>query len=96
MNGAATTTPGDQRDGYIEGKGLARLRVNQLDARRQRASRRREQEIENPLNECEGQDNADADRNAGVDDAFAELIEMLQKRHLPADERIIVVVREGL
>ena len=74
---------GDERHRDVERKRLARLRVNQLDAGRQNLARRREDEIEDGLDEGEGGDDADDDGDAGADDAFSELVEMLQKRHLP-------------
>ena len=84
---------GDQRHRDIERKGLARLGVNQLDAGRQNLARGREDEIEDGPDEGEGGDDSDDDGDAGADDAFPELVEMLQKRHLPLGQRLDIVLR---
>src|SRR2546425_7790376 len=74
----------DERNLDVERKGFAGLRVDQLDAGRQRPPRRREDEVENPVDESEAKQNADGYRDARIDDALPELIEMLEKRHLRA------------
>ena len=74
----------DERNLDVERKGLAGLGVDQLDAGRQRPPRRREDEVEDPVDESETEQNADGDRDARIDDALPELVEMLQERHLRA------------
>ena len=53
MTGAARIDAGDQRDLDVERERLARLRVDHLAAGRQHAARRREQEVEDAVDEAE-------------------------------------------
>ena len=80
---------GDQRDLDVEAEGFARLGVDHLAAGRQQTARRAEQEVGDAVDEGEADHHADGDRQQRVDDALPELVEMLQKGHLPAGGFIV-------
>jgi hypothetical protein len=61
------------------------LCINELDAGWEHAAGGREDEIEDRSDEPERGGDADDDGDTGADDAFPELVEMLQKRHLAFD-----------
>ena len=81
-------------DLHVEGERLSRLRVDHPAAWRQDAARRREKEFGDAVDEEEADQHANRDGQQGMDDALPELVEMLQKRHLPAGS-VFFVRRQG-
>ena len=71
----------DEGELQVQRERFARLREDELAARRQRLHRRRHEERVDLRDERERDENADADRQRRVDDAFPELVEMIEERH---------------
>ena len=104
MSGIAMIRPGEGADLHVQHEGFAALGVNQAAARRQHLLQRQHDEAEDAIDEDEGDDAADDQREDAVDQPFAELVEMVEERHLrpgvfedvgvgELDVRIVVVRR---
>src|SRR5581483_11577852 len=87
---------GDQRDRDVHPERFARLGVDHLDALREDGAGRRQQEVDDLLDEGEADEEADADSDAGAYDADPELLEVLQERHLGFAELFVLVRRKLL
>jgi len=72
----------DPRNGQVEDEGLGRLRVDQVLPGGQPRLQRLHHEVEQLLDEDERDQEAGEDRDGRIDDAFPELVEVLQERHL--------------
>jgi hypothetical protein len=84
IQGDASTTP----------ERFAGLRVNHPAARGQETPRRRQDEVDDRVDEEEAEAHADRDAEHRLHDAFPELVQVLQKRHLSAS--LFIVFEIGL
>ena len=73
---------GQHRDLEAQHERLGRFGVDHRAARRQRGCQRTHDEVEDAIQEDEGDQKAYAHADERPDDAFPELVEVLEKRHL--------------
>jgi hypothetical protein len=91
MTGAADHQARQRRHLQLQHEGFGGLRVNQLAARRQDLLQRAHDEAEDAVDEGEGDQEPDADGADRDDQPPPELVEVLQKRHLPSRGSVVSI-----